>query len=61
MQSPSMQESLYPPERNFSPIVKVNQLNRAVGCRETGWFLKNEEDELASYVFDSDLLREGSD
>lgn len=64
MASPSMQESLHshPPESYVSPIVKVNQLNPNVdGWRDTGWFIKNEEDELAGYIFDSGPLREGSD
>jgi hypothetical protein len=42
--------------------VKVSQQNRSIdGWRETGWFLKDEEDEVTGYVFDSELLREGSD
>ena len=64
MQYTGMQELLHshPPKSNLSPIVKVNQLNQSVDDRrKIGWFLKNEEDELAGYVFDSDLLREGSD
>jgi hypothetical protein len=59
-----MQESPHPhtTEGNFGPVVKVSQLNRAIdGWRETCWFLKREEDELASYLFDSEVLREGSD
>jgi hypothetical protein len=64
MQSHIMQELLHshPPESNLSPGVKVNQLNSAVDdWRETRWYLNNEEDKLAGYVFDSELLREGSD
>ena len=37
-------------------------LNDGVDWRETGWFLKHEEDELAGYLFAQDYeLREGSD
>jgi hypothetical protein len=64
MQSPNMQESphAHTPESNFNPIEKVSQLNRAVdGWRETRWFLKPEKDEFAGYLFDSEVLREGSD
>jgi hypothetical protein len=64
MQSPSMQESphSHAPESSFNSIVKVSQANRAVdGWRETCWFLKPEKDELAGYLFDSEVLREGSD
>jgi len=64
MKSPSMQESLHSPtpEGNVSITMKVSQQNCAVdGWRESRWFLKHEEDELADYVFDSEPLREGSD
>ena len=64
MQSPDMQQLLHshPPESNLSPIMKVIQPNSALDdWRETRWFLNNEEDRLAGYVFDSQLLREGSD
>jgi hypothetical protein len=64
MQSPIIQESLHShtPESNSSPGVKVSPLTPAIdGWRETRWFLKHEEDELAGYVFDSEVLREGSD
>jgi hypothetical protein len=59
-----MQETLhsYTPEANFSPIVTVSQLNGPVdGWKETGWFLKRKEDELAGHIFDSEVFREGSD
>jgi len=64
MQSPSIQESLHSqtPEAIFNPVVKVTQPNRGIeGWRETCWFLKHEEDELAGYLFDSEVFREGSD
>jgi hypothetical protein len=62
MQSPSMQESTHSHTPEGNPIVKVSQLNRGVdGWRETCWFLKPEKDDLASYLFDSEVLREGSD
>jgi hypothetical protein len=42
--------------------VKVTQPDRGIeGRRETCWFLKHEEDELAGHVFDSEVCREGSD
>jgi hypothetical protein len=64
MQSPSIEKppQSHTPDKDFSSIVKVSQENRAIdGWRETGWFLKDEEDEITGYVFDSELLREGSD
>jgi hypothetical protein len=64
MHSPSMQESLHShtPEPSSNPVSKVIQTDRGVeGWRETCWFLKREEDELAGYLFDSEVLREGSD
>ena len=64
MQSPSMQEPLHShtPESNFNPVVKVSQLDLTFNSSsEICCFLRHEEDELAGYVFDSDLLREGSD
>ena len=64
MKSPSMEESLHSHtlESDFNPIVRINQQNRAVGGRkEDCWSLKHENEELAGYVFDSELLREGSD
>ena len=64
MQSPSMQEFLYShtPENNLNPTAEISHLDRTRDdWREPGWFLKHEKDELAGYLFDSDLLREGSD
>ena len=64
MKSPSMEESLHSHtlESDFNPIVRINQQNRVVGGRkEDCWSLKRENEELAGYVFDSELLREGSD
>ena len=64
MQSPSIQESLHSriPEGNLNSVVKVSQPNRAVeGWRETCWFLRRDKDDLEGYVFDSELMREGSD
>ena len=64
MQSPSIQELLHShtPKSNPSPIVNVSQLNPAIdGRRENGWFLKQQEDEPAGYVFDSEVFREGAD
>ena len=64
MQSPSLQEALHShtPESKSSPSVKVSQMNPPLdGWKETGWFRKHEEDEPAGYVFDSEIIREGSD
>jgi hypothetical protein len=64
MQSPSIHESVHShtPEAIFNPGVKVAQPDRGIeGWRETCWFLKHEEDELAGYVFASEVFREGSD
>jgi hypothetical protein len=59
-----MEESLHSHtlESDFNPIVRINQQNRVVGGRkEDCWSLKRENEELAGYVFDSELLRAGSD
>jgi hypothetical protein len=66
MESPSIQESLHShtPEAISNPVVRAiySPPNHGVeGWRETCWFLKHEEDELAGYLFDSEVLREGSD
>lgn len=64
MQSPSIHESphSHTSEAIFNPVVKVTQPDRGIeGRRETCWFLKHEEDELAGHVFDSEVCREGSD
>ena len=65
MPSLIVQESLHPhtPETSYHPVFNATQINRGLdGLRETCWFVKREEDELAGYLFydDSDL-REGSD
>lgn len=64
MESPSMQESLHShtQERDLNPIVKINQEYRIIEIwKEDCSFLKRKKDEPAGYVFDSELLREGSD
>jgi hypothetical protein len=64
MQSPSTQESVHShtPESNPYPIMRTSQQNQAVyGWRENLRPLKHEQPELVGYVFDSELLREGSD
>jgi hypothetical protein len=64
MKSPSMQESLHShtSESDLNPIVRINQQNRVVeGRKEDCWSLKRGNNELAGYVFDSELLHEGSD
>ena len=64
MKSPSMLASLHSHtlESDLNPVVRINQQNRVVeGRKEDCWPLKRENDELAGYVFDSELLREGSD
>jgi hypothetical protein len=64
MQSPSTQESVHShtPENNPNAIMITSQQNQAVdGWRENRCPLKHEQPEPAGYVFDSELLREGSD
>ena len=64
MKSPSLQESLHSHtlESDLNPIVRINPKNRFVeGRKEDCWSSKRENEEPAGYVFDSELLREGSD
>jgi len=64
MQSPSIQELLHPhtPESNPSHNVKVSQLNPSIDSRrESCWVTKHEGYEPPAYIFDSEVLREGSD
>ena len=64
MKSLSTQESLHSQtlESDLNPIVRISQQYRGVEDRkEDCWSSKRENNELAGYVFDSQLLREGSD
>ena len=61
MHSPSTQKSPHPqtPETSFIPLVKISQPNQITqSWREINWFIENEKDELAGYLFDSEILRE---
>jgi len=63
MHSPTVQAQ-FPPRNEANPGNPPSQagLHDAVDWRETCWFLKREEDELAGYLFVDDFeLREGSD
>ncbi len=65
MPSLIVQESLHPhtPENAYQPVFNAPQINRGLDAwRETCWFVKREEDELAGYLFyDDPEAREGSD
>ena len=64
MKSPGMLASLHSHslESDLNPIVRINPQNRFVeGRKEDRWSSKRENEEPAGYVFDSELLREGSD
>jgi hypothetical protein len=63
MQSPTLQEQLHPQTRpgDLNPPLYTG-FNAGIDWRETCWFLKHEEDELAGYLFTrDDEAREGSD
>lgn len=50
------------PVSNLDPVVRVTrQLQFSDSWQEHCLFFKREKDELAGYIFDPELLREGSD
>ena len=63
MQSPTMQEQLHQQPQTLAANPRLHAgLEHVIDWRETCWFLKHEEDELAGYLFTQDYeLREGSD
>ena len=64
MKSPCIQESLHShtPENKADPVERISQRVRIVEIwREDSRSSKRENDELGGYVFDPELLREGSD
>jgi hypothetical protein len=65
MPSLTVQESLHPhtPETSYHPVLSATQSNRGLDSwRETRWFVKREEDELAGYFFaDDSEVRPGAD
>jgi hypothetical protein len=64
MQSPSVLDQVHSHTRETAliPVVDASRPNPGVDWRETCWFLKREEDDLAGYLFAQDYeLREGSD